>query len=144
MSKKFNTYEVGLPVSPASLVSKKIEKASKVTISAGGGIGGSLWNEYGEVKGDVANGGFIVIVDAITKEERTINTRFVVEVEEVQLLKVVSDTTSHANHYKTTCKKQTQTIYYWFPKTAKISVSNSYISNEKLEKNLIKRITEED
>lgn len=144
--KKFNQFEIGNPVSPCSFVSKKIGKAYRIDMSAGGGMGGSHWKEYGKItKGDVMNGGFIILEDSITKNEKTINTRFVVSVEEVQVVKVVYDTTNWANYNKKTCDKQTQTFHYWFPKNAKITITDHYIDNAKLnENNLIKKIVEED
>ena len=142
--KKYNTFEIGAPCSPSSFGSKKVEKCLKIAVSAGGGMGGSFWHEYGTTNDDVKNGGFITIKDAITKKETQINTKFIVKVEEVQVVKVVWNTTEWANYHRKVCGKQTQTIYYWFPIDAKVSVSASYKDNEDVSKNLIKKIVEEE
>jgi hypothetical protein len=145
MSKKFNQFEIYAPVSPCAFVSKKSEKTCRIDMSAGGGMGGSHWKEYGQIiKGDPMNGGFIVIKDAITKVERTINTRFIVSIEEVQVMKVVWNTTDYANYNNKTCEKQTRTLYFWFPKDAKVNFNNKYGDKAPLNNYLIKEIIEED
>lgn len=141
---KYNNFEIGAPCSPSYLVSKKSEKCLRIIVTAGGGIGCSFWEEFGTTNDDVKNGGFITFKDVITKKTKKINTAFIVEVEEVQVVKSVWNTTPWANCNKKVCEKQTQTIYYYFPPDAKVSVLDSYICNEKIQKRMVKKIVDEE
>lgn len=141
---KYNNFEICAPCSPSSLISSKSEKCLKISVTAGGGMGGSFWQEFGTTKDDVKNGGFITIKDVVTKKTKTINTAFIVKVEEVKVVKSVWDTTKWANYNQKVCEKQTQTIYYFFPTDAKVSISTSYHSNEKIQKHMVEKIVDEE
>jgi len=142
--KKHNTFEIGAPCSPSYLISSKTEKCLKISVTAGGGMGGSFWDEFGTTKDVIENGGFIKLKDVVTKKEKILNTNFIVKAEEVMIVKCVWDTTNWANYNKTTCKKQTRTLYYYFPSDAKISISSSYIGNDSISKHIVKNIIEEE
>lgn len=124
--KKTTIREIGAPCSPCNFIESKTTKVLKIKMSCGGGVGGSVWDEYGTTKDDFSKGGFITLKSAFTNEEITINTRFVVKAEEVQLVTMVWDTTPHANYNRSTCKKQTKTCYYCLPKNEKYRVIADY------------------
>lgn len=142
---KNNEFVINAPCAPSTFTSEKREKCLKILISAGGGVGGSLWEEFGTTKDVIENGGFIKLKDAVTQKEKTINTKFIVKYEEVTLVKSVWDTTSWANYNKKTCQKQTQTLYFWFPIGAKVSFTTQYINgNESIRNYLVKKIVDEE
>lgn len=141
---KYNNFEIGAPCAESYLISSKTEKCLKISVTAGGGIGGSFWKEFGTTKDDVNNGGFITLKDAVTKREKQINTAFIVDVEEVQVVKSVWNTTNWANCDKKVCENQTTTLYYYFPTDAKITILEGYKSNEKIQSHMVKKIVEEE
>ena len=141
---KYNNFEIGAPCTESYPISSKTEKCLKISVTAGGGIGGGFWEEFGTTKDDVNNGGFITLKDAVTKREKQINTAFIVDVEEVQLVKSVWNTTNWANYRKNVCENQTTTLYYYFPTDAKVTILEGYKCNEKIQKRMVKKIVEEE
>lgn len=100
---------------------KNLGIINKVRMSCGGGMGGSTWYEYGKFKSTPKIGELVEFVDAVSGETKSINPSFIVKVEQVQLVKVTTDVTPHANYAVKSCDKATHTTYYWFDKTDSIS-----------------------
>jgi hypothetical protein len=121
----------GYPVSPCTLIGSDEKEISKVTISCGGGMGGSKWCEYGNFE-HLESNQLCGFKDAITGERRTINTAFVVEVETGKLVKVDWDTTAHANYgaSKPRCEKCIHTRYYFIPTDDEYEIVNEYRQEE--------------
>lgn len=142
--KKYNNFEIGAPCSPSYLISSKTEKCLKISVTAGGGIGGSFWNEFGTTKDDFKNGGFITLKDVVTKKTKQINTAFIVDVEEVKIVKCVWNTTFWVNRNKIVCEKQTRTLFYYFPTDAKVTILDDYKCNEEIRSHMVKSIVEEE
>lgn len=141
---KYNNFEIGAPATESYLIGSKTEKCLKISVTAGGGIGGGFWKEFGTTKDDVDNGGFITLKDAVTKKTKKINTAFIVDVEEVQVVKSVWNTTDWANYNKKVCERQTTTLYYYFPTDAKVTILEGYKCNEKIQNRMVKKIVEEE
>ena len=76
-------------------------------------MGGSRWDEYGTITGDVYKDNFITLTEAVTGVTKDINTKFIVEVENKTLVKVVTDITPHVNYSSKRCKSCIETTYYW-------------------------------
>ena len=112
----------------------------EVLMSCGGGMGGAYWKEHGDVAGNLNENKFVVLTDAITGETKDLNTRFIVEIEDKQLIKVTTDLTPHYNYGHTTCKSAVETIYYAVDKSDKVvasSTRNTLAGNKSLEDNRI-------
>ena len=120
---------------------KNLGIINKVVMSCGGGMGGSRWNEYGKFNSIPEIGNMVQFVDAVSGETKTINPSFIVKIEEVQLVKVTTDVTPHANYAVKSCNKATHTTYYWFDKSDTISGVREYqrgaMDADKLKDNII-------
>lgn len=79
------TYTVGTPVSPAHWVSEPVyEDFMEVTITAGGGLGGTLWYEYIPQQKLPANE--IISVETMDGVVIQLNTSFIVKAEPVTIM----------------------------------------------------------
>lgn len=89
----------------------------KVKMSCGGGMGGSVWNEFGTITGDIYKDNFVTLRDAISGEEKALNTKYIVKVEDKKLIEVLTDITPFKNYGKKVCEKAFRTIYYYIDLT---------------------------
>ena len=95
-------------------------------MTCGGGMGGSVWNEYVTTNCQIQPNQMITVKDAITGEEKIINTNFIVKVETVYFVTLTWNTTAHANYDRYTVKKRIQTEHYQIPITDKYEVCYGY------------------
>lgn len=106
--KKNDTYKICRIYSP-SVAPKVIDVKDiiVVTMTCGGGMGGSHWKEYfNAVDIDtIPTDKIVSYTDAITGKKKAINTRYLVNVEEKQMLKVYDDITGWKNYHGKVCDK---------------------------------------
>ena len=91
--------KMGFPKTPSYWIGEpKYINAMEITITAGGGMGGSLWYEY--VLPDIIPSNEIVEFCDINNKKILINTRYIVSVREVTVVEF-STMCSNQNFYKT-------------------------------------------
>ena len=106
--KKNDTYKIYKTNSPSE---KPVVVGTKdiivATMTCGGGMGGARWKEYlNAVEMDsIPSNGIAIYTDAITGQKKAINTKYVVMVEEKQMLNVYHDITAWKNYHGKVCDK---------------------------------------
>lgn len=108
MEKKVFIYA---PCTPANLVKREISECYKVKMTCGGGMGGSVWDEYLKLDLPLGNTG-IVIMNNIFGEKLRINTAYAVKSERVRIVSEVWDTLQHANYSKERFKSHVTKRWY--------------------------------
>lgn len=103
------------PCSPCDFENKDVKTVYKFKMSCGGGLGGSMWYEYVQTDDKITPNSMITCIDAMTGEQKIINTNYIVKVETVKYLAVTWDITKHTNYDRKTVNKQIKTIYYQIP-----------------------------
>ncbi len=119
------TIELGLPCSPSTPISQEEIKVKKVILCYGQNT------ETLHVRDAFADEGFIK-VEYFNLHERDINLNFVVSVEEIRVVKIVTDVTAHRNFNKTPSDHVDEAIetgYYEIKDSEDWSFKNSYISS---------------
>ena len=110
MEKKVFIYA---PCTPSNLVKREISECYKVKMTCGGGMGGSVWDEY--LKNDILPGETkIVIMKNIFGQTLRINTAYAVKSERVRIVSEVWDTLPHANYSKIRFKSHVTKVWYAF------------------------------
>jgi hypothetical protein len=92
--------EIGKSCSPSKIVSKEQIKCQRVLVSYGGGMGGANKSYYATKiqKEQALQGRWILkLLDGRTID---VNPSFIVENEEINVVKIVSDITEHLNFNK--------------------------------------------
>jgi len=122
------TLEIGLCVSPSKILSIDEIKVTRVLISYGGGMGGSKETFYVTNIDKMAdsNLGLTLFNDRVIIQ----NPTFIVNKEEIKLIKVVTDSTAHTNYNDKKCKKSIITQYFWAYLDEKFIQVNNY--NDKM------------
>ena len=108
-------FKITKPCSPSEMPVVKSEKmALLVTMSCGGGFGGSRWEELIEYMdlSKIPSNKMLVVTDATNGKKFTINTKFVVKANVKKVVEVFHDHTAHANYYERTCKKAFSTSWF--------------------------------
>ena len=99
-----STYEIGYPCSPSQNISQDRIKATEILVTWGGGMGGASKRYYALKK----NGNELHLLNGdIIK----LNPNFIVHEKEVNIVKVVTDTTEHSNFRKHTVNSSIVTQY---------------------------------
>lgn len=131
-----NIIEIGLPCTPSKYV-KSFEKVGyRIKMSCGGGMGGSVWNEYfaenvpeGEHK--------LVSLEDYTGRNKTINTKYVVKSEPVIIVTFLFDVTAHrfyGKDNKNNEKVYNEIIFAYSPEYDGVNFVNKFISIEDYKK----------
>lgn len=82
---RLKTYTVGTPVSPAHWIGEPVyEDWLEVTVTAGGGMGGSKWHEYIHPQELPSNN--IITVETIEGKTIQLNTAYIVKAEQVKVV----------------------------------------------------------
>ena len=131
--KKNEPYKIYKSCSPSKTPVVVEEKDILVVkMTCGGGMGGSCWDEFflTEDLSSIPSDALHTFTDAITGEEKSINTKYVVKIEGRQMLKVYQDITEWKNYHKKTCDKCYEERYIVLPKGAKWECSDGYGDNK--------------
>jgi hypothetical protein len=101
-----NKLIIGLPCSPSFLsIPTQIIQATSFLVSYGGGIGGANKTYYAtDYYAEPEINGFYQLT-LIDGSKVSINPRFIVETQKVNLIKITTDTTPHSNYHTIKCKK---------------------------------------
>lgn len=99
------------PCTPANLVKREFSECYKVKMTCGGGMGGSVWDEYLEY--DIPPGETkIVTTKNIFGQSLRINTAYAVKSERVRIVSEVWDTLPHANYSKERFDSHVTKLWY--------------------------------
>jgi len=129
--KKNDTYKIYKSVTPSELpVVVDVKDIIVVTMSCGGGFGGSKWAEHFDAVDieSIPSEKIMVFTDAVTGKKVPINTRFIVKVEEKQMLKVYQDITAWKNYHKVVCNKCYRESYLALDRDTKWECVDGYAS----------------
>ena len=122
-----------LPNTPSKFVGKaKVIKVNKITMTCGGGIGGSSWSEYIVDFPDNVEQGLVKVTN-YKGEKMTLNTRYVVKIADSQIVVIITDS-QNPNFYG---KKS---FYYETPCDDNVVLYADYGSNDKDGIKLLERI----
>lgn len=133
-------HTIGYPCSPCEFIGSEEKEVSRVKMSCGGGMGGSVWYEYGKFD-NLDSNKLCEFTDAITGEKKTLNTSFVVKIESGTIVKMSFDTTAHANYNTKICKKQTHTIYRYIKTSDDYEMKDKYVDEkDTIIKTIVERI----
>lgn len=94
--------KIYLTKTPANIIDSKIENVLRIKMSCGGGIGGSKWYETVKPTDIIPN--TLITVETIEGETKLINTNFIVEAVEKQLV-IVTEVHQNSNFKETMGKK---------------------------------------
>jgi hypothetical protein len=108
-----NKLIIGLPCSPSFLsIPTQIIQTTSFLVSYGGGIGGANKTYYAtDCTVDATKIGFYQLT-LIDGSKVSINPRFIVEKQVVNLIKITTDTTPHSNYHTIKCKQSI--LIEWF------------------------------
>ena len=113
--------KIYLTKTPAKVVNTKIETIVRIKMSCGGGMGGSKWYETIKPTDIIPN--TLIQVETIEGETKLINTNFIVEAVEKQLITI---TEIHQNHnFKETMGKEIDYLYL-APMNVEVEIMNDY------------------
>lgn len=127
------TFKIYKPCTPSEMPVVKSEKtALLVTMSCGGGIGGSRWNELIEYidLSKIPSNKMFVVTDATNGEKFTINTKFVVKAHVKKVIEVYHDHTEHTNYHNRVCKKAFTTRWFVLDPETDYEIIDGYERNE--------------
>lgn len=79
-------YTIGLKFTPSTMIKSTEITATEITISCGGGMGGSLWEEYTTDEVDLTKQ--FITVNTNRNRNTSINTNFIVKTRPIKLVKV--------------------------------------------------------
>lgn len=101
------TYKIYKTCSPSETpVVTGVRNVLLITMSCGGGIGGSCWKELVlDEDAKIPSNELRTFTDAISGKDITLNTSFVVKIEPKKMLKVYDDITAHRNYGKKVCER---------------------------------------
>ena len=106
--RKNEPYKIGRTHTPSEMPTLvNVKDIIVATMTCGGGFGGRCWEEYLDAVpiDSIPTNEMVTYTDAITGKKKTINTKYIVEVNEKQMLKVHSDLTEWRNYREKVCKK---------------------------------------
>lgn len=106
---KKTNYVIGVPCSPAKPMGATIQNVTRILMSFGGGMGGSTKTYYATKV--IGINDREIVIKTFNGQDLTINPRFIVESEVMNLVKVVTDTLPWKNYNNTTFKKHITTEY---------------------------------
>lgn len=107
------THFISNPVSPSENISLTSERATKVTITYGGGMGGSKREIYAKSVIEVQKFGMTFVqLTPFFGEVEQINPKYIVSLQECNMVTQVTDSTKHANFHKKVCERRTITCFY--------------------------------
>ena len=106
--------KIYLTKNPARIVNSKIETVVRIKMSCGGGMGGSKW--YETIKPTTIKPNTLIQVETIEGETKLINTNFIVEAVEKQLITI---TEIHQNH-------NAINYLYLAPMNVEVEIMNKY------------------
>ena len=122
-----------LPNTPSRFVGKaRVIKVKKVKMTCGGGMGGSVWDEYVVDYPERVGQGLIEVTDYRGKQ-MSLNTRYIVKVTDSQIVVITTDS-QNSNFYG---KKS---FYYETPCDNNVVLCNEFGGNDKDNIKLIERI----
>jgi hypothetical protein len=106
------TIRIGVPCSPAYMVSNETLKAKKVLVTYGGSIGGNSKTYYCTSILE-KNNPFVPMyrLTLLTGEIIDVNPKFIVEMMDRDIVKLVSNVTGHRNYSSKVCSKAILTEY---------------------------------
>jgi hypothetical protein len=108
--------KIGTPVQPSAGIKTSVKEVYEIKLSHGGGMGGANYKLYGDIKeGNLLSDEKVIFVDAYTKEEKIINTRFMVSATRVNFITTTCDATEWANYHEKKCNKETIICLYAIP-----------------------------
>jgi hypothetical protein len=122
------TIKIGLPCTPSRILSHEKVETSKVLISYGGGMGGASQKHYCTDVLERDKGMWRLTL--LSGEMIEVNPAFIVSVEPRTLVKVVSDTTAHANYHSKVCKERILTEYIGLQFGEDYVITNEYTNRE--------------
>jgi|LakMenEpi03Aug12_release.lakeMendotaPanAssembly.Ray.scaffolds.fasta_scaffold159952_6 hypothetical protein len=90
--------------SPSTHVSDELIPVNRVLITYGGGMGGANEKIYTTaIHKEQAINGMWRMIDITNGMERDVNPRFIVSVDKVNVVKVITDITEHTNYHEVVC-----------------------------------------
>lgn len=131
--KKNEPYKIFSTCSPSETpIVVNIKNIIVVTMSCGGGFGGSKWDEHFDAVelDSIPTSKIMVFTDAISGKKKAINTNYIVKVEEKQMLKVYQDITKWKNYNKKVCNKCYTEMYLAIDKDMKWVCVDEYNHND--------------
>lgn len=137
-------YELGKTCSPAKLVDFKEKAVIKVTMTCGGGVGGSKWYEYIDCyMADLAGLSGLMWFENYLGDDVLLNSQYVVKAEPVVIITLIEDVTQHCNFNREGSANKTRISEYCFG--AEESFNFNYetsVQGEKLKDVLIREYLE--
>ena len=107
------THVIGLPCTPSEHVSQTTEPATQLTLSYGGGMGGSKREIYAKSIKEIQKFGMTMLeVTPFFEEPEEVNPKFIVASQECKIVTDIVNTTGHSNYNKQTCTRSTITRYF--------------------------------
>jgi hypothetical protein len=126
------TLLIGAPCSPSEIISHEAIKMKRILITYGGGIGGGNKVYYTKkiTKEQAINGSWDI--ETIDGKKISLMPRYIVEVEDTKVLKLVTNITEHKNYHKVVCTKSILTEYFDMSGFDNYEIVNKYIDRPKL------------
>jgi hypothetical protein len=118
--------KIGKPFTPSTITDKKEIKLTELTITCGGGMGGSRWEVYTKDKFDL-NEKFIKI-DTNRCKNNIINTNFIVQVKPVRIFKISVKNDGNRNMRQKV--GTTEDYYYLIPDGEEVQFVEEYADND--------------
>ncbi len=126
--------EIGLPFIPSKNLSVYSFPATKIKISYGGGLGGSVNNIYAQkIKEIEKYGQKFVHITPFFGEPEEINPRFIVSIEEGQVVIQVTDTTEFSNYHEKKCEYSELTRFFYLRKNVRYKLIEKTLVHQKNE-----------
>ena len=114
--------------SPSHIVDKSLIDATKIVTSFGGGMGGSNKTYYA-TDIDYSRKPLELVITDVSGRVFTLGYNFIVSQENVQLLKLVHNTTAHQNYREKKFKKYIVTQYSVIYTDDKYEILNEYLGH---------------
>ena len=128
--------KIGTPVQPSAGIKTSVKEVYQIELSHG-----SSYKLYGDIKGNLLSDEKVVLVDAYTKEEKIINTRFMVSATRVNFITTTCDATAWANYREKVCNKETIICLYAIPTSIEYGFKNKNNTDSEVDKKyLIEKI----
>lgn len=129
--------QIGLPCSPAHIVEHEMIKVTEVLISYGGGMGGASRTYFCT---NVQKSDPFYLLTRINTEVKKVNPRFIVEMGDIRIVKVVTDTTAHKNYHGGNHPKTLKTEYFRLRHGEDYEIVDKYVARHdgELQKRIIK------
>jgi len=135
------TIQIGVPCSPARILSHRTKKVKKILVSYGGGLGGSTDTYYTtKINKEQALNGFweLLLVEGGNIE---INPRFIVSVEDAEIVIVETDITDFYNrNRKQKVESNVLTEFIYLAKDETYQIVDVIVATPRHEGQLYKRV----